>query len=146
MVQHRELYVKFAVLYESAYISDHTMRALAERMNDNLIRTRLTILSSFCRAHSQRLMFRMLALSSNRVVVPALPEEYVLGQDVISELKREAANASMHCAYYVEVAKLARQSADISSTGVCELNRAEEMDRARELRYLIDKLRGAKVA
>lgn len=146
MVQHRELYVKFAVLYESACISDRTMRALAERMNDNLIRTHLTILSSFCRAHSQRLMSRMQALSSNRVVVPALPEEYVLGQDVISELKREAANASMHCVYYVEVAKLARQSADISSTGVCELNRAEEKDRALELRVMIERLNRNKVA
>ena len=48
-------------------------------------------------------------------------------------LLREAHFARVSAQRYEALAQLARQHADLSSAWVCELNRTEEQDRAREL-------------
>lgn len=127
-------------------MSDHTMRALVENVDVPYVRARLMVLSSFCRAHSQRLLTRMGLLRPKRLLYVVPPEDYEVGDEILVGLRMEASRASEHCLRYKNAAELARQYADLSSAWVCELNHDEERDRARELLSLVDKLSEVKVA
>ncbi|HSP77162.1 MAG TPA: hypothetical protein VLQ93_01440 [Myxococcaceae bacterium] len=107
------------------------MTMLAERLGDSRGRARLMVLAAFCRAHASRLLARLAALGRGPLPVP--PEELTLDEDTVMELRREGAFARASAARYEATAELARQHADLSSAWVCELNRTEEQDRAREL-------------
>ena len=67
--------------------------------------------------------------------MPALDTE--LSADLLVALRREASFARTSAARYEQVAEMARTHADLSSAWVCELNRTEELDRARELFALV---------
>ncbi|WP_244224654.1 hypothetical protein [Corallococcus sicarius] len=105
-------------------------------MNDARVRARLMVLAAFCRAHASRLLARLAALGRGPLPVP--PEEIDLDPDTVLELRREGAFARASAARYESTAEMARQHADLSSAWVCELNRTEEQDRARELLALAE--------
>jgi hypothetical protein len=120
-----------AAAWESEVVSARRMTMLAERLGDSRGRARLMVLAAFCRAHASRLLARLAALGRGPLPVP--PEEITLDGDTVLELRREGAFARASAARYESTAELARQHADLSSAWVCELNRTEEQDRAREL-------------
>ncbi|HEX8820504.1 MAG TPA: hypothetical protein VF794_11305, partial [Archangium sp.] len=120
-----------AAAWESEVVSARRMTMLAERLGDSRGRARLMVLAAFCRAHASRLLARLAALGRGPLPVP--PEEISLDGDTVLELRREGAFARASAARYESTAELARQHADLSSAWVCELNRTEEQDRAREL-------------
>jgi hypothetical protein len=98
-----------AAAWEAEVVSARRMTALAERIGDARVRARLMVLAAFCRAHASRLLARLAALGRGPLPVP--PEDIELDPDTILEL---------------------------SSAWVCELNRTEEQDRARELLALAE--------
>jgi hypothetical protein len=109
---------------------------LAKRCADFQTKTRLLILATFCRAHASRLMARLSAFGRGPLPVP--PEDLMLPPDVDEGLRREASIAAASASRYRAMAELAREKADLSSAWVCELNRKEEEDRARELAALAE--------
>jgi hypothetical protein len=129
--RHTRLAAALAAAWESEVVSARRMTMLAERLNDSRGRARLMVLAAFCRAHASRLLARLAALGRGPLPVP--PEEILLDADTVLELRREGAFARASAARYEATAELARQHADLSSAWVCELNRTEEQDRAREL-------------
>jgi hypothetical protein len=66
------------------------------------------------------------------------PEEIEIDADLRHALRSEAVAARSSAARYEEMAETARMQADYSSAWVCELNRAEEEDRAAELMKLAE--------
>ncbi|XXF81001.1 hypothetical protein P2318_14935 [Myxococcaceae bacterium GXIMD 01537] len=129
--RHTRLAAALAAAWESEIVSARRMSALAERVGDARARARLMVLAAFCRAHASRLLARLAALGRGPLPVP--PEDLELDPDLVLELRREGAFARASAARYESTAELARQHADLSSAWVCELNRTEEQDRAREL-------------
>jgi hypothetical protein len=129
--RHTRLAAALAAAWESEVVSARRMTMLAERLGDSRGRARLMVLAAFCRAHASRLLARLAALGRGPLPVP--PEEISLDNDTVLELRREGAFARASAARYESTAELARQHADLSSAWVCELNRTEEQDRAREL-------------
>ncbi len=129
--RHTRLAAALAAAWESEVVSARRMTMLAERLGDSRGRARLMVLAAFCRAHASRLLARLAALGRGPLPVP--PEEISLDDDTVLELRREGAFARASAARYESTAELARQHADLSSAWVCELNRTEEQDRAREL-------------
>jgi hypothetical protein len=129
--RHTRLAAALAAAWESEVVSARRMTMLAERLGDSRGRARLMVLAAFCRAHASRLLARLAALGRGPLPVP--PEELTLDDDTVMELRREGAFARASAARYESTAELARQHADLSSAWVCELNRTEEQDRAREL-------------
>ncbi|HZI15858.1 MAG TPA: hypothetical protein VE153_36160 [Myxococcus sp.] len=129
--RHTRLAAALAAAWEAEVVSARRMTALAERIGDARVRARLMVLAAFCRAHASRLLARLAALGRGPLPVP--PEDIELDADTILELRREGAFARASAARYETTAELARQQADLSSAWVCELNRTEEQDRAREL-------------
>lgn len=134
--RHSRLAAALAAAWESEVVSARRMTALAERLRDSRGRARLMVLAAFCRAHASRLMARLAALGRGPMPVP--PEDIELDEDTVLELRREAAFARASAARYESTAEMARQHADLSSAWVCELNRTEEQDRARELLALAE--------
>lgn len=129
--RHTRLAAALAAAWESEVVSARRMTMLAERLGDSRGRARLMVLAAFCRAHASRLLARLAALGRGPLPVP--PEEIELDEDTVMELRREGAFARASAVRYESTAELARQHADLSSAWVCELNRTEEQDRAREL-------------
>ncbi len=129
--RHTRLAAALAAAWESEVVSARRMTMLAERLGDSRGRARLMVLAAFCRAHASRLLARLAALGRGPLPVP--PEELTLDEDTVTELRREGSFARASAARYEVTAELARQHADLSSAWVCELNRTEEQDRAREL-------------
>ncbi len=129
--RHTRLAAALAAAWESEIVSARRMSALAERIAEPRARARLMVLAAFCRAHASRLLARLAALGRGPLPVP--PEDIELNPDTVLELRREGAFARASAARYESTAEMARQHADLSSAWVCELNRTEEQDRAREL-------------
>ncbi|MFY2557870.1 hypothetical protein ACN469_09600 [Corallococcus terminator] len=134
--RHTRLAAALAAAWEAEVVSARRMTMLAERISDARVRARLMVLAAFCRAHASRLLARLAALGRGPLPVP--PEEIELDADTLKELRREGAFARASAARYETTAELARQQADLSSAWVCELNRTEEQDRARELLALAE--------
>ncbi|NTX08186.1 hypothetical protein HUA74_42775 [Myxococcus sp. CA051A] len=134
--RHTRLAAALAAAWEAEVVSARRMTMLAERIMDARVRARLMVLAAFCRAHASRLLARLAALGRGPLPVP--PEEIELDADTLLELRREGAFARASAARYETTAELARQQADLSSAWVCELNRTEEQDRARELLALAE--------
>ena len=95
------------------------------------LKARLLVLAAFCRAHASRLLARLSAMGRGPLPVP--PDEVEVEGDVRIALRAESVAARASAARYEDMAETARMQADYSSAWVCELNRAEEEDRANEL-------------
>lgn len=124
------------------------MTLLSDRAYDPRVRARLLVLAAFSRAHASRLLARLASLGRGPLPVP--PAELTLSDDFTQALEYEAANAKTAGSRYNAMATLARNEGDLSTAWVCELNRAEEEDRAQELLRLahggVDMLEQAPVA
>lgn len=134
--RHGRLAAALAAAWEAELVSAKTLTVIAERSQDVRLKARLLVLAAFCRAHASRLLARLSAMGRGPLPVP--PDEVEVVEDLRQALLAEAVGARTAAARYEEMAENARQQADYSSAWVCELNRAEEEDRAQELSRLAE--------
>lgn len=126
----RRLQALLAVAGRDSAEEARRMTALAERMSDPRIRARLMVLAAFCRAHSSRCLNR---LDEAKVGLRCLSEATAWEAQALPTLLQEAQSAAAFAVRLEKMAALAREAGDFATAWVCELNRAEEVDRAREL-------------
>ncbi len=129
--RHSRLAAALAAAWEAELTSARTLTTIAERTEDVRLKARLLVLAAFCRAHASRLLARLSAMGRGPLPVP--PDEVEVEGDVRIALRAESVAARASAARYEDMAETARMQADYSSAWVCELNRAEEEDRANEL-------------
>lgn len=134
--RHSRLAAQLAAAWEAEIISARTLTAIAERSSDVRLKARLLVLAAFCRAHASRLLARLSAMGRGPLPVP--PEHVTVEGELRRALIEEASAARSSATRYEEMAETARLQADYSSAWVCELNRAEEEDRATELAKLAE--------
>jgi hypothetical protein len=134
--RHSRLAAALAAAWEAEIISARTLTAISEKCQDVRLKARLLVLAAFCRAHASRLLARLSAMGRGPLPVP--PEGIEADGDIRRALVEEAMAARSSAARYEEMAETARLQADYSSAWVCELNRAEEEDRASELMKLAE--------
>jgi hypothetical protein len=132
--RHSRLAASLAAAWEAEVVAARAMTLLSDRSHDPRVRARLLVLAAFSRAHASRLLARLASLGRGPLPVP--PAELELSDDFHSALQFEAQNARAAAQRYASMATLARNEADLSTAWVCELNRAEEDDRASELTRL----------
>jgi hypothetical protein len=131
------LTASLAAAWEAEMLSLLTMELLAERAPDGTTRTRLGALAACCQAHASRLLARIAAIGGGPLPVP--PDEVQLPRDYGQAMRQEAERSRCAAERYSMMANLARKAMDPSAAWVCELNRAEELDRAFELSELANK-------
>ena len=122
-------------------LSIMALEKLAEESLDARVRARLTALAAGCQAHASRLLARMAALGGSPLPVP--PEDVELSENFAEALKTEAQRARNLAERYSLIAQFARKLNDASAAWVCELNRAEELDRSAELEEMAERLEKA---
>jgi hypothetical protein len=132
--RHTRLAAALAAAWEAEVVSGKTLVALAEVVSAPAVRGRLMVLAAFCRAHASRLLARLSAMGRGPLPVP--PDEVWIEGDLAQALGQEAEAARASAKRYGALAEVARAQADYSSAWVCELNSAEEEDRANELSRL----------
>ena len=134
--RHSRLAAALAAAWEAEVVSAKTLTTIAETCGDVRLKARLLVLAAFCRAHASRLLARLSAMGRGPLPVPRRRSEST--PDLRRALQEEAVSARSSAARYEEMAETARMQADYSSAWVCELNRAEEEDRAAELTKLAE--------
>lgn len=134
--RHSRLAAQLAAAWEAEIVSAKTLTVIAEYSGDVRLKARLLVLAAFCRAHASRLLARLSAMGRGPLPVP--PEDVEMEGDLRRALMAEAVAARSSAGRYEEMAESARLQADYSSAWVCELNRAEEEDRASELTRLAE--------
>jgi hypothetical protein len=134
--RHSRLAASLAAAWEAEVVAARAMTLLSDRSHDPRVRARLLVLAAFSRAHASRLLARLASLGRGPLPVP--PSELDLSEDFQGALQFEAQNARTAAQRYASMATLARTESDLSTAWVCELNRAEEDDRATELARLAD--------
>ncbi|MBI5547861.1 MAG: hypothetical protein HY901_28595 [Deltaproteobacteria bacterium] len=130
-----------AAAWEAEMRSVLTLEQLAERAPDVRTRSRLSSLAAGCQAHASRLLARMAAIGGGPLPVP--PDEVELPASLAEALRAEAERTRDSAERYAGMANLARKAMDPSAAWVCELNRAEELDRAFELAEMAQRLGSA---
>ncbi len=120
-----------AAAWEAEMLSVLTLETLSERSLDVRTRARLAALASGCQTHASRLLARLAAIGGGPLPVP--PDDLVLPERLSEALNEEAARCRASGERYSQIANLARKAMDPSAAWVCELNRAEELDRSVEL-------------
>lgn len=134
--RHSRLAAALAAAWEAEIVSAKTLTTIAEQSQDVRLKARLLVLAAFCRAHASRLLARLSAMGRGPLPVP--PDDVPVAPELRRALLDEAVAARSSAARYEEMAETARLQADYSSAWVCELNRAEEEDRAAELSRLAE--------
>jgi hypothetical protein len=137
--RHGRLAAGLAAAWEAEVNAARTLGALAERIPFASHRARLLVLAAFCRAHASRLLARLTAMGRGPLPVPSEDDE-LEEADLKEALDHEAKGARTAAARYAQLALMARSSGDVSSAWVCELNRSEEEERAKELLQMGDTL------
>jgi hypothetical protein len=132
------LTASLAAAWEAEMLSTLVLEALAERMPEVRMRSRLMALTAGCQAHASRLLARMAAVGGGPLPVP--PADVTLPESLAQAVREEALRTRASAERYAQIANLARRSMDPSAAWVCELNRAEELDRAAELAELAERL------
>ncbi len=125
------LTASLAAAWEAEVLGVLALEKLADRAPDARIRARLAALAAGCQAHASRLLARMAAIGGGPLPVP--PDDLEMPESFADAARLEAARAKSSADRYVVMANLARRAMDPSAAWVCELNRAEELDRAAEL-------------
>lgn len=134
--RHSRLAAALAAAWEAEVVAARVMSAVADKAVEPRLRARLLVLAAFSRAHASRLLARLASLGRGPLPVP--PDEIEVEEGLVEALRAEAASARRCAVRYEAMAALARSSSDLSTAWVCELNRAEEDDRASELVRLAD--------
>jgi hypothetical protein len=128
------LTASLAAAWEAEMLGVLALEMLAERAPDARVRARLNALAAGCQAHASRLLARMAAIGGGPLPVP--PDDLEMPSDFSEAARLEAQRAKVSADRYASMASLARKAMDPSAAWVCELNRAEELDRAAELNEL----------
>lgn len=126
-----KLTASLAAAWEAEMRSVMTLEKLAERAPEVKVRSRLSALAAGCQAHASRLLARLAAVGGGPLPVP--PEDVALADSFTEALRAEAVRTRDSADRYAAMANLARRAMDPSAAWVCELNRAEELDRSFEL-------------
>lgn len=125
------LIAALAAAWEAEMRAVLALETLAERAPDVRTRSRLGALAAGCQAHASRLLARMAAVGGGPLPVP--PDDVELPESFAEALRSESERTRDSADRYAAMANLARKAMDPSAAWVCELNRAEELDRAFEL-------------
>lgn len=133
-----------AAAWEAEMLCILALEKLVERAPDSRVRSRLSALAAGCQAHASRLLARMAAIGGGPLPVP--PDEVELPASFSEAVREEAERARNAAERYAMMANLARRAMDPSAAWVCELNRAEELDRANELHDLANRCAGQEAA
>lgn len=127
----RRLRAALNVAWEAATLAARERAALAELVACPRDRARLKVMAAFSRAHASRLLQHVVSLGRGPMPIPG--DEPPVDAHHHRALRAAAARARVSAKRLGEYAELARQQADLYSAWVCELNRTEEEDAAREL-------------
>jgi hypothetical protein len=138
-LRHGRLAAGLSAAWEAELTSARRMADLAERTPSASHRSRLLVLAAFCRAHASRLLARISAMGKGPLPVPSEEDPPMEAPEL---LKEESARARLAAGRYAQLAQLARTLGDVSSAWVCELNRSEEEERARELLLMCETQEG----
>lgn len=120
-----------AAAWEAEVVAQRVMTELAETVQDRRCRSRLLVLSAVCQAHASRLLGRLASIGAGPLPVP--PDDLEIPSDLAEALRKEGLRARGSAVRYAQVAETCRRTNDPAAAWVCELNRAEEEDRATEL-------------
>jgi hypothetical protein len=120
-----------AAAWEAEVVAQRVMTELAERAEDRRARSRLLVLSAVCQAHASRLLGRLASIGAGPLPVP--PDDLEIPESMAEALRKEGLRARGSAVRYAQVAETCRKTNDPAAAWVCELNRAEEEDRAAEL-------------
>lgn len=120
-----------AASWEGEMLCILALETLSERAPTPRTRSRLLAFAAGCQAHASRLLARMAARGGGPLPVP--PDELALSESFSAAVGEEAERARHAAERYAAMAGLARKLMDPSAAWICELNRAEELDRAHEL-------------
>ena len=120
-----------AAAWEAEVVAQRVMTELAETVQDRRCRSRLLVLSAVCQAHASRLLGRLASIGAGPLPVP--PDDLEIPPDLGEALRKEGLRARCSAVRYAQVAETCRRTNDPAAAWVCELNRAEEEDRATEL-------------
>lgn len=126
-----------AAAWEAEVVAQRVMTELAERIQDRRCRSRLLVLSAVCQAHASRLLGRLASIGAGPLPVP--PDELEISDSLAEALRREGVRARCSAVRYAQVAETCRRTNDPAAAWVCELNRAEEEDRAAELMAMAER-------
>lgn len=127
-----------AAAWEAEVVAQRVMTELAERIQDRRCRSRLLVLSAVCQAHASRLLGRLASIGAGPLPVP--PDELDIPDSLADALRKEGIRARCSAVRYAQVAETCRRTNDPAAAWVCELNRAEEEDRAAELLSMADRV------
>jgi len=125
------LTASLAAAWEAEMLCILSLEKLAERAPDARVRSRLTAFAAGCQAHASRLLARIAASGGGPLPVP--PDDVEMPESFSEALQEQSDRARVAADRYAQMANLARKVMDPSAAWVCELNRAEELDRASEL-------------
>jgi hypothetical protein len=120
-----------AAAWEAEVVAQRVMTELAETVQERRCRSRLLVLSAVCQAHASRLLGRLASIGAGPLPVP--PDDLEIPPDLADALRKEGLRARCSAVRYAQVAETCRRTNDPAAAWVCELNRAEEEDRAAEL-------------
>ena len=131
----RKLHAALAGMWTESRGAALRLDALAG-MEDEGSRRRayVAVQAAFCRAHAARIGARLQQLKAT--LIPCAAEVSPIGGDRYAALRHEARLAREFASRFEDLAEMAREHADLSTAWACELNRTEEMDRARILAEL----------
>lgn len=137
------LAASLAAGWEAEMLAILAMEKLAEQATGQT-RTRLLAMAATCQAHASRLLGRLAALGGAPLPVP--PDDIDLPAHPAEAMRQEAARAQFAAERYSSMANIARKAVEPAAAWVCELNRQEELDRARELLELAQRVETQGVA
>lgn len=121
-----EIKAKLVALNKLSKEQSAALISLSEQENDARKKARLLVMAAFFKAHGQRLEARLNSMGCKITLLPDLELK-------VTTITREAEICLIAAKVYGELADLSRKCADYSSAWVCELNRAECEDSAKEL-------------
>lgn len=131
----RKLQAALARMWADSAEAATRLEALADLEAGNARRKAwVTMQAAFCRAHASRINARL--RDAKLPLVPCIAPVPDMAGERREVLLQEAALARAFARRFERIGELARAEADLSTAWVCELNRTEELDRARILTEL----------
>jgi hypothetical protein len=128
-----------AAAWKAEMVEMLTLQALAQMAREPRLQTRIASWANVAKAHTSRLLTRIAALGGGPLPVP--PDEVEVTQSLCEALAAESDSARFSAERYAVIALAARKIFDPSTAWICELNRAEELERANELSEFAQTLR-----
>ncbi len=128
-----------AAAWKAEMVEMLTLQALAQKAREPRLQARISSWATVAKAHTTRLITRIAALGGGPLPVP--PDEVEVTQSLMEALAAESESARYSAERYAMIALAARKVFDPSTAWICELNRAEELERANEFSQFVQNLR-----